>query len=399
MKRLPFVAALAAATAFVAPATSTLHAAAFAPRVPPGTLGINGQFLTNPFFGASTPAQNNAQLDQVKALGIGVMRNDTSWDAIEPNAPDFFTGAHTYRWDLLDPSVSQMATHNIRWAPIVDFSAHWATLNGSIFAPPKDDVAWSQWAGALVKRYGPNGDFWKANPSLPYLPPQTWEIWNEENGGFLQDGQCGLRTVGVDQQPARYADMFMSARTAIKAVDARAKVMVGGLVGYTSPPPNDPSCTVQEFLAGMKFHRSDLAIDVIAVHWYDSTAARVISQIVAVRHAVDALGWAAGIPFDLNENGLAVGVTGWPYTDAQRGDILSTVADQVLRSNCNVIGYLPHTWLTKELDRNDPEQWYGIGNPVTPSQPHQSAITYGTTVQTLQGTGTTAPNPATVTLC
>jgi hypothetical protein len=243
MRRLlPVV--LAAAAAVSAPAGSTLHAAAFSPRVPPGTLGINGQFLTNLGDGAPTAAQQNAQLDQVQALGIGVIRLDTSWDVIEPNAPDFFTGMHTYHWATLDSAATEMGGHGMRWAPIIDYSARWATLTNDILAPPRDDVAWSQFAGALAHRYGPGGDFWKANPSLPYLPVQTWEIWNEEKGGFWNAPRCETHMVGIDQGPQRYADLFMAARTAVRAVDPAAKLMVGGLVGLTTPG-SDSTCTVQ----------------------------------------------------------------------------------------------------------------------------------------------------------
>jgi hypothetical protein len=125
----------------------------------------------------------------------------------------------------------------------------------------------------------------------------------------------------------------------------------------------------------------------------------VLSQLVAMRHAVDALGWPAAIPFDFNENGWPVGGKGFGMTDAQRGDLLSTVADQALRSNCKVTGYLPYTWLTGEQDPNNAEHWFGVGNPADPAHPHGSALTYGAMVQTLQGTGSTAPDPGTVALC
>lgn len=381
-----------------APLGSSTHAGAFTPRVPAGSLGINGEFLLQGGDGAPTAVQQNAQLDEVESLGIRVIRNDTAWDVIEPNAPNPITGQHTYNWGTLDQAEGEMAAHNIRWAAIVDYSAKWATAAHNWTEPPTDDTAWSQFAGALAKRYGASGDFWKANPTLPYLPVLTWEIWNEENWGFWQDYPlCNTHVIGVDQGPARYADMFMDARAAITAVDPNAKVMIGGLVGITST--SGSQCTVQEYLAGMKAHRPHLAVDVIAVHIYLPSSAQVLNQLAAVRHAIDALGWAKGLPLDLNETGWPVGGNGWGLTDAQRGDLLATDADQAMRSNCNVIGYVPYTWLTGEKDPSNSEDWYGIGSPTTPSSPHGSAIAYGNMVQTLQGTGTTAPDPSTVNLC
>lgn len=32
-----------------------------------------------------------------------------------------------------------------------------------------------------VARYGPNGKFWKEHPTLPYMPVNTWSVWNEQN--------------------------------------------------------------------------------------------------------------------------------------------------------------------------------------------------------------------------
>jgi hypothetical protein len=398
--RRPLLAILALGAALSAPLASSTHARAFTPRVPPGSLGINGQFLLQGGDGAPTAAQQNAQLDEVESLGIGVIRGDTAWDVVEPKAPNAITGQHTYDWSLLDQGESEMAAHNIRWAPIIDYSAKWATPTNTVTSPPTNDTAWSQFAGALTRRYGANGDFWKANPTLPYLPVLTWEIWNEENWGFWSDYPlCQTHVVGVDQGPARYANMFMDARAAIRAVDPSAQVMIGGLVGITTVSTGQSQCTVQEYLAGMKKHRPDLAVDVIAVHIYLPTAAEVLFQLAAVRHAIDALGWPAGIPLDLNENGWPVGGNGWGLTDAQRGDLLSTVADQAMRSNCDVTGYVPYTWLTGEQDPANSEDWYGIGNPANPSSPQGSAIAYGNTVQTLQGTGTTAPDPSTVIVC
>ncbi|HXA27113.1 MAG TPA: hypothetical protein VN193_00030 [Candidatus Angelobacter sp.] len=394
-RRLRILALIAAA--LTAPLAATMHASAFTPRVPPGSLGVNAQFLMG-FAGPLTPAQKSAQLDEVRALGIGLMRMDAEWQGVEPVAPDLVTGAHTYHWNALDLAVSLMAQHGIQWAPIVDYGTTWASATNDEFSPPRDDTAWSAYASALAHRYGPGGSFWSTNPTLPYLPVKTWEIWNEQNAGFWNYPRCETHTVGVDIGPQRYADLFMSARAAITAFDPAARIMVGGLVPITTP--SSSACTVQEFLAGMRAHRSDLAVDVIAVHIYDGRGAgAVLSELAVLRHTIDSLGWTAGIPFDLNENGWPVGGNGFGMTDQQRGDMLATVADQALRSNCNVTGYVPHTWLTAEQNPANGEDWFGVGNPVTPSSPHGSAIAYGSMVQTLQGTGSTAPDPSTVVLC
>jgi hypothetical protein len=37
------------------------------------------------------------------------------------------------------------------------------------------------------------------------------------------------------------------------------------------------------------------------------------------------------------------------------------------RTNCNVGGILPHTWISPQQSNKNPEDWYGIANPSTGS--------------------------------
>ena len=56
----------------------------------------------------------------------------------------------------------------------------------------------------------------KAHPELPALPVVAYEIWNEPNGGWFWLPR---------PDPARYADMYIRARAAIKGVDPAAAFM------------------------------------------------------------------------------------------------------------------------------------------------------------------------------
>jgi len=202
MLRMPLVAAAAAATAFVAPAAATLHAAAFTPRVPPGTLGINGQFLTNLGAGAPTAVQQDAQLTEVQSLGIGVIRNDTSWNVIEPNAPDLVTGAHTYHWATLDSAETLMAKHSIRWAPIIDYSAKWGDADQQRVRPAQGRrglVAVRRRAGATVWC----GRLVLDGQSQPALPARA-------DLGDLERGERGL----LERTPLRDAHRRRRPRSA-----------------------------------------------------------------------------------------------------------------------------------------------------------------------------------------
>lgn len=76
----------------------------------------------------------------------------------------------------------------------------------------------ASFAAALAERYGPGGAFWRARPDLAADPVDTYEIWNEPDVGMFW---------APASDPARYADLYLRARDAIKAVDPGARVIVG----------------------------------------------------------------------------------------------------------------------------------------------------------------------------
>ena len=291
--------------------------------------------------------------------------------------------------------------------------------------PARDDKDYADFVRDFTARYGRGGAFWAANPTLPYLPTLTYEIWNEPNWRAYWDYPgCPLKNSALDPGPRRYADLFVAAQAAIKGVDPAATVIVGGLVAINDPAeiPNVPDfCTPQAWLAGMKLAQPALQVDGVAVHIYWFDAAGSLTQpawpgrgLREVRQKIDELGWTTNVPLYLNEIGWRTQDSGfpeWDVPDEPRGQYLAEVADRALRSNCLVRQYMPHTWLTSEdLDDatdggTDVEDYFGIANPHAAatdppaSFPYGSAVAYGTMVRTLQGEGPTAPNPATEHLC
>ena len=47
------------------------------------------------------------------------------------------------------------------------------------FLPPASNATFAAYATAFMKRYGPHGAFWKANPKLHQVPVTNVEVWNE----------------------------------------------------------------------------------------------------------------------------------------------------------------------------------------------------------------------------
>ena len=73
--------------------------------------------------------------------------------------------------------------------------------------PPANYSDFAFFAAALVRRYGPGGEFWRRHPELPQLPIRSWQVWNEPNipaywpsGPNPAEYAAMLRTVGPGDQ-------------------------------------------------------------------------------------------------------------------------------------------------------------------------------------------------------
>jgi hypothetical protein len=282
-------------------------------------------------------------LGAVRDSGIGLVRSDAFWEAVEPDPPSH--GVHDYDWLVLDFHQSAMAQHDLRWQAIVDYSAEWAsTVPGEQHAPPASVDDFADYAGALAARYGRGGDFWAAFPDLTELPVTTYEIWNEPNlAGFWQPAP----------DPDRYMELYAAARAAIEAVDPDATVIVGGLV---------PGTDFAERLYASRPDAREL-IDGIGYHPYAQTADGGLLEVRALRRQLDALG-AGAVPIHVTELGWHTNGSGAQLMgEDARAAALERAAGMLARSDCGLASIVPYTWTTPERDPADREDWYGIRHP------------------------------------
>jgi hypothetical protein len=249
-----------------------------------------GSIFTSQQRGEMSQDQATSSLQGLYKAGGRVGRADSNWAITEPKAP--VHGRHTYRWAYDDMIVTDMATARLRWEPTLAFAPRWAEVHRSnvlhkqsgkviAFLPPASNATFAAYATAFMKRYGPNGAFWKANPSLPKVPVTTVEVWNEPDN---------VNDWGTDINLSDYSRMYEAVRTAVHRVDRSARVMTGGLAWTESSLPR--------FLKAFR----GKAIDAIAIHPYGQTPA------ASVKIAKDALAdvAAAGrgrVPVIANEYG------------------------------------------------------------------------------------------------
>jgi hypothetical protein len=311
---------------------------------------VNGQIL---FWSLPTPTWAPL-VTAMKDHGIQIVRADAPWQNIEPDGP---SGAHhSYRWQQLDVIVSALAANGLRWLPVIGYSAPWAAsrrvANGApdFFSAPARSSDFAQYAAAVVARYGPRGSFWRIRTDLPAMPVNAVEIWNEENTtDFWQPAP----------DPGAYLRLYEAARTAVHGVASKVEVIVGGLGNPAS-----------DFLNGMYAaggNRPGL-FDAVAIHPYDDTAEHVLADVRSTRQTLDAHG-DIDTPLNVTEVGWpTLGVRrsggGLPnVTDVLRASYLSNVASTLATSDCAVERIFPHTWVTRERDLVNQEDWYGLVHP------------------------------------
>ena len=305
-----------------------------------------------------------ADLELMPAAGISSVRLLASWATAEPSPGQ-------YNWSTLDAMVRETTNHGIQPYLFLYGTPQWAAeMDGrscvgndcSVYAPKSaaTRAAFADFSAAIVKRYGPGGDFFKAPVStrpvsdlpvetatgssgtsfttaallddplcqIPTLcpdpppppppppdsppPPPTeppcgcteahpitvWQIWNEQNSPKYFAPKVNVGS---------YAKLLAASSAAIKGVDPTAEVVLGGMWGPASAKkvvlPLTPYLTKLYKIDGIED-----SFDSIALHPYSSGVSGSIAQLKAARKVmkragdgkasmwISELGWAAGGP-------------------------------------------------------------------------------------------------------
>ncbi len=322
-------------------------------------------------------------LNEVEGLDLAFVRSNWDWPGLEPTAPE--AGRRSYRWSSHDPWVRSLARHRLRWYLVAFGTPRWAgdpaalAAGCGIFAPPRENADFVAALRAMAERYGRDGSFWEENPDLPYRPVTDYEIWNEPN---LGSAWC------PSPDPSRYAALFWEATAAIKEVDPDATIILGGLAPFTEDRAATADVRVATaagpFINAVANEPSpdENSIDVIGVHAYGDPAT-MSSLIEYFRSSADSAG--------LSSADLSVNELGWPTAgvgsfanvpEATRATWIRDMTEAIATSDCGVLSFAPHTWVTPEADPNDQEDWFGMANPVS-GEPYPSAEELGEVVDTL----------------
>ena len=185
----------------------------------------------------------------VRAAGVRHVREDLSWDEVEPERGVF-------DWARYDELFEEAASAGLVVLPILNGVPGWAAAEGLNL--PSDISAYARFAGAAVERYGPEGSFWRARPGLRARAPVWFELFNEP---YLP-GPNGERP-----NPAHYARLVKAAVAAGRSADSSARFLLAGETYMTAD-----YATYEPWLTALYEAEPDLGehFDGLAAHPYGS---------------------------------------------------------------------------------------------------------------------------------
>ena len=178
------------------------------------------------------------QFDAMAAMNVRWVRVDVDWSVIEPVQSQL-------DWTSADTIVDRALERGMQVLLVLAFAPPWTKgMTASNRDRPHDPAAFANFARVAAQRYAARG-------------VHHWEVWNEPNTGKFWP---------PDPDPAEYGRVFRGAAAAVREVDPRATLLIGGLSPtYGSPGPDvDPTT----YLAQLYDDGAAQLADGIAVHPY-----------------------------------------------------------------------------------------------------------------------------------
>jgi hypothetical protein len=338
-------------------------------HVPQGFLGAN---LSGPML---DPGVDEAgEFVAMTRAGVESVRLPLFWAAMQPS-PD-----GPIDFSVSDRLIGGAAAHGLRVLPTVLRTPAWAALRpGTAYdaSPPRDPATYAAFLTALVHRYGPGGDYWRAHPGARAVPVRSYQIWNEP----------GQRYYWTEQPFARsYVRLLAAARAAIKAADRGATVVLAALnSGYGYLSWTD---LAKVYAAG-----GGRLFDQAAQNPFSLRTANVVRSVRMFRDVMARHGDARK-PLLLTELSWpsAKGVTRTRYGfEVSERDQASRIREAIpllsrLRTQLRIGGIFWFTWLSPPLGSDQPFDYSGLrrqSGSGTVSKPALSA--WGSVARSLEG--------------
>ncbi|MEH3139289.1 MAG: cellulase family glycosylhydrolase [Mycobacterium kyogaense] len=183
------------------------------------------------------------EFDLMAAMGVTWVRIDMDWSAIQPTK-------RRMDWSQTDLLVNEAVAHQMNVLVMLGFTPAWARSSGTqslaepTHARPSDLADFAKFAQLAAQRYAPLG-------------VSSWEVWNEPN-----TEKFWPTMPDADE----YGRLFRAAATAIRGVDPRSTLLIGGLSPqYDGQVGEVPPAT---YLEQLYANGTAQLADAIAVHPY-----------------------------------------------------------------------------------------------------------------------------------
>jgi polysaccharide biosynthesis protein PslG len=232
-------------------------------------------------MGAKDP--DPSEIARMGAGRVGTLRIIFFWNTVQPTASSPLDFSH------YDAIIGAAAQQGIRVLP---------TVYGSLQAPypPSGPFmgAFQAFVQAAAQRYGSNGTFWSANPSIPKLPVKYWQLWNEMNSPSFWYPK---------PSPKQYVQLLRVFHSGIKSGDPSAKIVLGGL--FRTPNVVN-GVTLDRYLRGIYKAKGKRFFDAASVHPYATTPKEAFRAVRDTRQIMNRfedekaklwateVGWATG---------------------------------------------------------------------------------------------------------
>jgi hypothetical protein len=274
---LALVVVTALAGAILLGGAGPAHARARRAGVPQGFVGVD---IDGPLFNPTDVLDLNSQMSSMVGNGVESVRVAFNWAGAQPYASwsqvpasvrsQFVNGpaGRPISYAPTDQIVGDAARHGLNVLPTLLYAPVWdAANNRAGFKTPQRDAPYAEFAGAMVRRYGPHGSFWNQNPHIPRLPIHMWQVWNEPN----------IAEYWHQPFARSYVGLLRLTHQAIKQADHSAKVVLGALTNLAWHSLGQ--------IYAIKGARR--LFDVVSVNGFTSKPADVILYLRLTRHAMD----------------------------------------------------------------------------------------------------------------
>ncbi|HEX4730949.1 MAG TPA: hypothetical protein VH299_06745 [Solirubrobacterales bacterium] len=286
------------------------------------------------FFGLSSTTMLSEEEEAAEAqqIGIGTVRANVEWGLVAPSGP--CESAVEADWSHYDLIFRRAAEHHLQ--VLVDLNGNLGSCGDANAFPSPGTGNFTEYTSgfvpAVVARYGVGGAFWSENPSLPYDPVRTWEVWNEPN--------LPANNAGDVIDPPSYAQFLIATSNAIRAVDPTATVLLGGVAFDGAPSGSLQSIggyldDIYEHPSGYSVEEFEDAFAGVGIHPYAVSGSGPTfefggpavseARVGEARAALDSLGEGS-----YAEKSLWVTEIGWPTEFAPTPQITPAVQSAYL---------------------------------------------------------------------